>query len=196
MNRTKQHTTERQARSVLFRAVVVFAQKTLALMRRRGLSARALAKDLALSNSTVAGWLKASRPQPAQAKQIADYFEVPADVLLDDSKDLPPDPKREMHQVLEEAPPAVRRGFLDPTSAWTHYLLMESLFDQMLAERSGKKMTPEEQEDFQKSLRAFGRKRAKDRTAVLAAIKLAEDTGTFMLSHHLALQAQLKSSFP
>ena len=92
MNRTKQHTTARQVLSVLFCAVLIFTEKIRILLRRHGLSARALAHGLELSNSTVAGWLKTARPQPAQAKRLSEFFGVPLRDLLDDSCELPPDP--------------------------------------------------------------------------------------------------------
>jgi hypothetical protein len=93
-----------------------------------------------------------------------------------------------MHQILKEAPAAVQKGFLGPDVAWSHYMTMEVLFDAMLAERGGKIPSAEEQANFQESMRAFGRTRAKGRAALVAALKLAGDTGVFMLGHHLAVQ--------
>lgn len=60
-------------------------------MKRRGLSARTLAKALDISNSTVSEWTKKSRPQPAQEKQLADHFGVSVEDLMDDSKPCPQD---------------------------------------------------------------------------------------------------------
>jgi transcriptional regulator with XRE-family HTH domain len=100
-----------------------FDEKLQTLLRRRGLSARALAHELGVSNSTVAGWLKSSRPQAAQAKQLADFFEVSVDELVDDAKPLPPtipfrrhlgavqDTRHKVEEAYPDNPEAQREAF-------------------------------------------------------------------------------------
>ncbi len=66
-----------------------FAQKITSLMRRRGLSTRSLGAHVGVSNGTVAGWTKGAAPRPDAAKRLADYFQIPVDVLLDDARSLP-----------------------------------------------------------------------------------------------------------
>lgn len=65
------------------------AAKLRSLMTERGESSRALAVALGLSNSTVSAWLRGSQPHPAQLRQIAAHYSLPADVLVDNTKPLP-----------------------------------------------------------------------------------------------------------
>lgn len=168
-------------------------QKLRRLMREHGYTQAGLGQKLGISQRAVSKWLShQSSPSAQMGKRLADHFAVPVEALLDDSMELPPDPKREMHQILEEAPAAIRQGFLGPDVAWSHYMTMETVLDGLLAERGGKIFSAQERDDFQESIRAFGRNRVKGRAALLAALKLAEDAGTFLLSHHLALSAPPK----
>ncbi len=58
-------------------------------MARKGLSGRALATALGVSNATVSGWQKHSRPHASQAQAIAEFFGVQVEDLIDDSRYLP-----------------------------------------------------------------------------------------------------------
>lgn len=69
-----------------------FRAKITALMRARGLSGRALGSALQLSNSTVSGWIRESspsKPHASQIAQLADFFGVDVETLLDDTLDIP-----------------------------------------------------------------------------------------------------------
>lgn len=68
---------------------VQFSEKLSLLLRKRGLSHRALAEQLGLSNASVSAWAKGARPRPSVSTQLADYFGVTVEGLLDDSRDLP-----------------------------------------------------------------------------------------------------------
>lgn len=68
-----------------------FPDKVSALLSVRGLSQRALAAELGVSNGTVAGWVRGARPHPGAARQLADHFGVTVDDLLDDGRELPPE---------------------------------------------------------------------------------------------------------
>lgn len=61
-------------------------------MRRRGLTTRDVGKAVELDHSAIARWLKGTRPYASSIAKLADYFRVPVDLLLDDSKDLPIEP--------------------------------------------------------------------------------------------------------
>ena len=58
-------------------------------MRHRGLSNLALAKDLGIAHTTVGDWREDARPRAAMIRKLADYFGIPVELLLDDSKELP-----------------------------------------------------------------------------------------------------------
>jgi transcriptional regulator with XRE-family HTH domain len=102
-NKTAHHRTSSAECAVL--CGLILSKKISLLFTRHGLSARAVAKALQLSNSTVTGWTKTARPQPAQAKQLAEFFGVDVEDLLDDARELPAhDVKEEPARYLAEAP--------------------------------------------------------------------------------------------
>jgi transcriptional regulator with XRE-family HTH domain len=68
---------------------VQFSEKITYLLQKRGLSHRALAEHLGLSNASVSAWAKGSRPRAGVAVQLAAYFEVSVEDLRDDSRELP-----------------------------------------------------------------------------------------------------------
>lgn len=67
-----------------------FADKLSLLMRAHGISNRGLAERLGISHPPIGEWVKGnSLPRPAVAKQLADYFHVTVEDLLDDRRPLP-----------------------------------------------------------------------------------------------------------
>lgn len=68
---------------------MVFAEKLTRLLQLRGLSARALASELEFSNATVSAWLKGAGPRPDALKTLAEFLQIPIEVLADDAKGLP-----------------------------------------------------------------------------------------------------------
>lgn len=50
---------------------------------------RDIASTLGVGVGTVGGWLKGHQPRPSVAAQLADYFGVTVEDILDDSRDLP-----------------------------------------------------------------------------------------------------------
>ncbi len=91
-----------------------------------------------------------------------------------------------MHAAIAAAPSDVRDMFLAPVSGWKHYLDLEWLFDQLLAERGGKKLTPEERADFEEMMRAFGHDRPRGRAALRRTVDIAEGIGEVVFGRHLA----------
>lgn len=58
-------------------------------MRLRGLTTRDVGLAIGLDHSAVARWLKkGTRPYASSSIKLADFFDVPVDDLLDDSRDL------------------------------------------------------------------------------------------------------------
>jgi transcriptional regulator with XRE-family HTH domain len=66
-----------------------FPKKLAFLMSRDGLTQKALADKLHLSHRAIGKWQTGSRPRPAAARQLAELFQIPVDLLLDDSAELP-----------------------------------------------------------------------------------------------------------
>lgn len=168
-----------------------FPQKIVILMRKNGLTTRSLGAAVGVNNGTVAGWTKGAQPRPEAATKLAEHFGLPVEVLLDDTKELPEAQGRSIgviYRQVEEAPTMVREGFHGPIQAELHYRALETLFDTLLKEREGKRLSPEELLDFREMLRSFIKGREKGRKALFAALKLANDSGTFMLGQHMAIQ--------
>jgi transcriptional regulator with XRE-family HTH domain len=67
-----------------------FEDKIEWLMRDRGLNQETLANALELSQSTVSRWLNGGKPHRRIALNIAIFFNIDVDSLLDDALDLPP----------------------------------------------------------------------------------------------------------
>lgn len=63
-----------------------FAQKLQKLMDSKKISCYGLAKNLGVSRSSLSNWIYGkTKPHPNYIKQIADYFSVTEECLLDDS---------------------------------------------------------------------------------------------------------------
>lgn len=61
-----------------------------------------MALSVGIDPSAIAQWKRrGSRPHPSTAVQLADYFDIPVDFLLDDSRSLPD--SEQSAPVLEEA---------------------------------------------------------------------------------------------
>ncbi len=73
------------------------------LMRRRGLTTRDVGNAIDLDHSAVARWLKGTRPYAASVAKLAEYFGVVVDDLLDESRELPPDPTEERFSAAKAA---------------------------------------------------------------------------------------------
>lgn len=80
-----------------------FSSKLEYLRRKRGLTVRNLASALGVGVGTVGGWLKKNRPRPAVAAQLADYFGVTVEALLNEEP-LPGGEAAEAPPVAREAP--------------------------------------------------------------------------------------------
>lgn len=71
-------------------------------MNRSGFTTRDVGNALGVDHSAVARWLKGgTTPYRSSVAKLAGFFEVPVEVLLDDSMELPP---VAASQVLEERP--------------------------------------------------------------------------------------------
>jgi transcriptional regulator with XRE-family HTH domain len=68
---------------------VRFSDKIQSLMRKRRLTQLELGKDLGISHTSVGRWLSGSVPHKRTVAQLATYFGVSMDDLLDDARDLP-----------------------------------------------------------------------------------------------------------
>lgn len=74
----------------LFGTTMHFPEKLRRLMRSRGCTQASLGEVLDLSHRAVGKWLAGhSSPNPTTAMNLAQYFGVPVDLLLDDTKILP-----------------------------------------------------------------------------------------------------------
>lgn len=67
-----------------------FKEKIEWLMRDKGLNQETLASALELSQSTVSRWLNGAKPHRRIALNIAIFFNIDVDSLLNDEFDLPP----------------------------------------------------------------------------------------------------------
>lgn len=67
-----------------------FSEKIESLMRRKAHSNLSLGKALGgVAHTTVARWRAGSKPRGRAAKALADLFDLPVEVLLDDDAPLP-----------------------------------------------------------------------------------------------------------
>jgi transcriptional regulator with XRE-family HTH domain len=60
----------------------MFYERLKKLCFERGISVSKMAVDLKISTTTVTGWKRGARPQPAQVKKIVEYFKISTDELL------------------------------------------------------------------------------------------------------------------
>jgi len=60
----------------------LFYEKLKKLCFERGISVSKMAVDLKISTTTVTGWKRGAKPQPAQVKKIVEYFDISTDELL------------------------------------------------------------------------------------------------------------------
>ena len=63
----------------------MFYEKLKRLCFERGISVSKMAIDLKISTTTVTGWKRGSKPQPAQVKKIVEYFDISTDELLSET---------------------------------------------------------------------------------------------------------------
>ena len=63
----------------------MFYEKLKKLCFERGISVSKMAVDLKISTTTVTGWKRGSKPQPAQVKKIVEYFDISTDELLSET---------------------------------------------------------------------------------------------------------------
>lgn len=69
---------------------MTFLDKFTLLTQRKGLSPRAVALHVGFDPSAIAQWKKrGSRPNPATAAQLAAFFEVGVEDLMEDGRELP-----------------------------------------------------------------------------------------------------------
>ena len=67
-----------------------FSEKLNLLLKRNGMSVLSFSKTQNISHTAVAKWLKnKARPSPNKMLEIATFFDLDVDILLDDSKNLP-----------------------------------------------------------------------------------------------------------
>lgn len=85
---------------------MTFIEKLQALSRRKGRSLRAISKELGFDPSAPAQWkIRQSQPRPEISKSLADYFQIPVDILLDDKQALPEQALDATLRVEEEQAP-------------------------------------------------------------------------------------------
>lgn len=67
-----------------------FSEKLNLLLKRNGMSVLSFAKTQNISHTAVAKWLKGkAKPTPAKMLEIATFFNLDVDVLLQDQQELP-----------------------------------------------------------------------------------------------------------
>lgn len=161
---------------------MTFVEKLEQLCRERGLSERGLAAKLSISQSTISLWrIRNGRPRPETAKRLADFFQVSVGELLDDTRPIAVSSAEQLEadqqsdrQVLRMLPSGARKLATTHHLARTHYLRMEALIELLVKERAGGLQT-EEKEDLRRLIRAFHARKARERKAMMEALKLAED---------------------
>jgi len=91
----------------------MFYEKLKKLCFEHGISVSKVAVDLKISTTTVTGWKRGARPQPAQVKKIAGYFNVSADELVSETPPAPPpaglpDEKADLMGIIKSQQEAIK----------------------------------------------------------------------------------------
>jgi transcriptional regulator with XRE-family HTH domain len=91
----------------------MFYDKLKKLCLGQGISVSKLAVDLKISTTTVTGWKRGAKPQPAQVKKIAEYFKVFPDELTRDAPDetssgVSRDDKADLMDIIKSQQEAIR----------------------------------------------------------------------------------------
>ena len=68
---------------------MLFLEKLRLLMKQNGQTTRSLGDRVGVSSAAVTGWVNGARPRPAVAAQLAEFFGIDVEDLLDDTRDLP-----------------------------------------------------------------------------------------------------------
>lgn len=88
-----------------------FSEKLKLLLKRNGLTALAFAKSQNVSHTAVAKWIKgAANPTPEKILEIASYFGLNVDILINDNLILPNETKQ-ASQVMNVETAKIREDF-------------------------------------------------------------------------------------
>ena len=80
---------------VKFKRMSNFSEKLKLLLKRNGLTALAFAKSQNVSHTAVAKWMKGmANPTPEKTVEIASYFGLNVDILINDNLTLPNETKK------------------------------------------------------------------------------------------------------
>ncbi len=141
---------------------MLFLEKLRLLMKQNGQTTRSLGDRVGVSSAAVTGWVNGARPRPAVAAQLAEFFGIDVDDLLDDTRELPSG----KHGLRVEEPPAPygRRVIAAdpsyPSGARQHDQLPAQLasLSAELAQLSAKLYSGEPPANLRERLRAAGEK--------------------------------------
>jgi transcriptional regulator with XRE-family HTH domain len=91
----------------------MFYDKLKRLCLEQGISVSKMAVDLKISTTTVTGWKRGAKPQPAQVKKIAEYFKVFPDELTRETPDGAPvvvsrDDRADLVDIIKSQQEAIR----------------------------------------------------------------------------------------
>lgn len=78
-----------------------FADKLRLLLKRNGLTVLAFAKTQNISHTAVSKWLKGNNPSPDKIPEIASFFGIDVNVLINDDLDLPTETKSNYSSKVE-----------------------------------------------------------------------------------------------
>lgn len=88
-----------------------FSKKLKLLLKRNGLTALAFAKSQNVSHTAVAKWIKGTaNPTPEKILEIASYFGLNVDILINDNLPLPNETKQ-TSQVMNVETAKIREDF-------------------------------------------------------------------------------------
>jgi transcriptional regulator with XRE-family HTH domain len=90
----------------------MFYEKLKNLCFEQGISVSKMAVDLKISTTTVTGWKRGARPQPAQVRKIAEYFKFSTDELMRETPVAAPsgapDEKAGLMEIIKSQQEAIR----------------------------------------------------------------------------------------
>lgn len=100
-------------------------------MAIRGETTRSLGSVVNVTSAAVTGWCNGAVPRPAVAKTLADYFQISAEDLMDDRRELPAEVRGPSGVVAAPAPAPASRKQEDPAMTEQLIATLRSLQEQL-----------------------------------------------------------------
>jgi transcriptional regulator with XRE-family HTH domain len=83
---------------------MIFNEKLRRLMVARSHTQQSLAVDLGVSQKSVSNWISGIKPHKLKTQKLADYFNIPIEILLDDNEPLPAGAVMTRNVTITEVP--------------------------------------------------------------------------------------------